>query len=119
MQHAIAVSVLGSDSDVFYAPPALFMRSASALGGEPIFSPPPFAAPCTDGLLIIYTLRRSGLLGEQDVHGGYIFFRASELEADMRGEPAAILWSRAKKLVDCSMMLRAMGFEETRPWMLN
>ena len=119
MNNAIAVSVLGSDDDVFYAPPDLFTRSASALGGEPIFSPPPFAAPCTDGLLIIYTLRRSGLLGEQDVHGGYIFFGAAELENRMHGEPAAVLWGRAKKLVDCSMMLRTMGFEETRPWMLN
>ena len=120
MNNAIAVSVLGSEDDVFYAPPALFMRSALAVGGEPIISPPPFAAPCTDGLLIIYTLRRSsGDLEAQDVHGAYIHIRASELETEMRGEPAAILWSRAQKPSDCATMLKRMGFEETRPWMLN
>lgn len=118
MNNAIAVSVLGSENDVFYAPPALFMRSALEVGGEPIFSPPPFAAPCTDGLLIIYTLRRSSN-DVQDLHGGYILIRASELETEMRGEPAAILWSRAQKPSDCATMLKRMGFEETRAWMLN
>jgi hypothetical protein len=118
MHQAIAVSVLGSTSedDVFYAPPDLFLSSALRMGGEPIFSPPPFAAPCTDGLLIIYTLRRS--LGDvHDVHGAYILVDRKTLESG--DHPASLFWSRATKNSDAVTALKVMGFGETRPWMLN
>jgi hypothetical protein len=118
MSNAIAVNVLGgAENDVFYAPSALFMNSALKVGGEPIFSPPPFAAPCTDGLLIIYTLRRSS--GDcSDVHGGYILITTAEL-AHLENEPIGRSWQRAEKPADCATMLKTMGFGETRPWMLN
>jgi hypothetical protein len=116
MNRNIAVSVLGTQDDVFQVAPELFMSSALKLGGEPIFSPPPFAAPCTDGLLIIFTFRRSS--GDlHDVHGGYILIDKKELEAG--AHPAASLWSRAQKPADAATTLRTMGFGETRPWMLN
>ena len=118
MTRPIAVSVLGSKDDVFYAAPDLFLRSAMSLGGEPIFSPPPFACPCSDGLLIIYTLRRSN--GDlHDVHGSYILFSRDRLEKELKDEPIFLYWQRATKSVDMATMLKSMGFGETRPWMLN
>lgn len=116
MNRNIAVSVLGTPDDVFHVAPELFLSSAMRMGGEPIFSPPPFAAPCTDGLLIIFTFRRSS--GDlHDVHGGYILVDKSTLESG--NHPAAIPWSRAQKPADAATTLRSMGFGETRPWMLN
>lgn len=116
MNRNIAVSVLGTPEDVFHVAPELFMTSAMKMGGEPIFSPPPFAAPCTDGLLIIFTLRLSS--GDMhDVHGGYILLDRTVLES---GEhPASTLWSRAEKPADAATLLRSMGFLEARPWTLN
>ena len=116
MTKSIAISVLGTQDDVFYAPPELFLTSAMRMGGEPVFSPPPFAAPCTDGLLIIFTFRRSS--GDlHDVHGGYILVDRKTLEDG--NHPAAGLWTRAMKPFDAATTLRSMGFGETRPWMLN
>lgn len=116
MNRNIAVSVLGTPEDVFYVTPDVFTTSAMKMGGEPIFSPPPFAAPCTDGLLIIFTLRRSS--GDlHDIHGGYILLDRSTLESGQH--PASTLWSRADKPADAATILRSMGFSEARPWMLN
>lgn len=116
MNRTIAVSVIGTQDDAFHVAPELFLSSAMRLGGEPIFSPPPFAAACSDGLLIIFTFRRSsGNL--HDIHGGYILVDLETLE---KGDhPAATLWRRAPKPADAVTTLKTMGFGETRPWMLN
>ncbi len=117
MRRTIAVSVLGTQDDVFHVAPDLFLTSATRMGGEPIYSPPPFAAPCSDGLLIIFTFRRAAGLDTYDVHGGYILVDRQTLE---KGEhPAALAWNRAEKPSDAATILRSMGFGETRPWMLN
>lgn len=116
MNRTIAVSVIGQQDDVFHVAPELFLSSAMRLGGEPIFSPPPFAAACSDGLLIIFTFRRSS--GNiHDIHGGYILIDRETLE---KGDhPAAPLWHRAPKPSDTFTTLKTMGFGEVRPWMLN
>ena len=113
MPRPIKVAMLGTGNsdDAFYCPPEVFMKSALRLGGEPIFSPPPFAAPCTDGLLIIYTLRRSSIDGV-DVHGGFIFVSKEELEEEHGDEAVTRYWEKAQKPSDGATMLRRMGFTE-------
>ena len=118
MEKQIRVSVLGTTNDAFFCPPDLFLNSAMQLGGEPIFSPPPFAAPCTDGLLILYTLRKSsGSI--HDLHGGYILVTKEELQGKLGNEPIALFWARADKPANMASMLKRMGFGETRNEMLN
>jgi len=115
----VSIAGTGNDEDAFYCPADLFMRAALRCGGEPIFSPPPFATPCTDGLLIIYTLRCSVPGGDIDVHGGYIAVTREELESEYIDTPAGHYWKVARKPVDMATMLKRMNFGETRKYYLN
>lgn len=118
MAEPIKVAVMGTENnDSFLCPPDIFVKSALKLGGEPIFSPPPFAVPCTDGILIVYTLRRSSSEGT-DVHGGYILVPKEELEEN-RDAPISFHWKRAQKPANTRTMLKKLGFCETRSAYLN
>lgn len=115
----IRVPVLGTKDDAFFCPPDLFFRAAFRMGGDPVFEPPPFACPCTDGLLIIYTFKRNVEDDSIDVHGGYILVTRRELEEIHADKPICTFWQRAKKPQDTATLLQQMGFGEVRPRMLN
>jgi len=115
----IRVSVLGTQDDAFFCPPDLFVRAAFRMGGDPVFEPPPFACPCTDGLLIIYTFKRNVEDNSIDIHGGYILVTRRELEELHANKPICTSWRRADKPLDTATLLRQMGFGEVRPRMLN
>jgi len=120
MAAPVRVSVLGTQDDAFYCPRDIFTRSATKLGGEPIFSPPPFAAPCSDGILIIYTLHTLDCGGAAvDVRGGYILVPKELLETQHVETPIAVSWSKAQKPTTMAAMLQQMGFGETRYNLLN
>lgn len=115
----VAVQGTGNAEDAFECPSEIFLRAARDRGGEPLFSPPPFAAPCTDGLLIIYILRRrSPRTGRMFVHGCYIRISRDLLERDPR-TPIASQWFRAKKPTDMNTMLQQMRLTEPRPSLMN
>ncbi len=109
----IRVPVLGAQDDALFCSPDLFFRAACRLGGNPLFEPPPFACPCTDGIIIIYTLR-CDVDGGVDIHGGYIRLSKSELT-----ESLFALWCKAQKPTDTTTMLKRMGFDEVRTRYLN
>lgn len=113
----IRVPVLGTQDDAFFCPPEVFIRAAVVMGGNPIFEPPPFACPCTDGMLIIYTLRRSVRDGSVDIHGGYILLAKEDLHK--HGPRIRSYWRCADKPADMATMLKELGFGETRREYLN
>lgn len=115
----IRVPMLGTQDDAFFCPPDLFLRAAFRMGGDPVLEPPPFACPCTDGLLIIYTFRRNVEDNSVDIHGGYILVTRRELEEPHADKSICMSWQRAKKPSDTATLLRQMGFGEVRPRMLN
>lgn len=115
----IRVPVLGTQDDAFFCPPELFFRAAVVVGGDPLFEPPPFACPCTDGILIIYTLRRSVREGTFDIHGGYILVSRSDLDEYEDRHHLRTFWRRADKPADMATMLCELGFGETRREYIN
>jgi|SRR5580658_2195108 hypothetical protein len=115
----IRVPVLGTQDDAFFCPPELFTRAAVVVGGHPLWEPPPFACPCTDGILIIYTLRRSVRDGTVDIHGGYILMTRADLEKLESKHHLCTFWRRADKPADMATMLKELGFGETRLEFLN
>ena len=92
----IRVPVLGAQDAAFFCSSDLFFRAAIRIGGAPLFEPPPFACPCTDGLLIIFTLRRQLHDHNVDVHGGYIRMTKSEIEEEQNNP---ICKARARPIV--------------------
>lgn len=120
MTAPVRVSILGTQDDAFYCPRDIFTRSATRLGGEPIFSPPPFAAPCSDGILIIYTLCTAACPGETvDVRGGYILVPKEILEAQHVEASISVSWGKAQKPTTMAVMLERMGFGERSYNQLN
>ena len=113
----IRVSVLGTPEDALYCSSDLFIRAAINHGGSPVFEPPPFACPCSDGLLIIYTFKRTIDDDIVDIHGGYILVTTKELELETRGIKG--FWERSEKFSDAATMLRNMGFTCPSPTLLN
>lgn len=113
---AVRVTVLGTQEEAFYCSPDIFFQAAFKAGGDPVFEPSPFACPCTDGFLIIYTLKREFRQNGTDIHSGYILVSREELNED---QELASTWEGSIKPVDAATMLRFMGFGETRPQFLN
>lgn len=112
----IRVPVLGTQDDAFFCSPELFFRAAVRVGGDPLFEPPPFACPCTDGLLIIFTLRKYVRDDVVDVHGGYIRMTTAEVEAEGL---VCLYWQRADKPSSMAALLKRLGFDEVRQQYIN
>lgn len=115
----VRVPVLGTQNDSFFCPPDLFFQAATRIGADPLFEPPPFACPCIDGLLIIYTVRRMLQDGSVDVAGGYILFTHEELEKEYSDKAICHHWKSALKPTDTTTMLRKLGFRDDQRYLLN
>lgn len=114
----VRVPVLGTQNDSFFCPPDLFFQAALDMGADPLFEPPPFACPCTDGLLIIYTMSRHRHDGSVDICGAYILMTRAQLEKDC-DRTASKHWRNAAKPANVITMLRQLGFGDVEPQYLN
>jgi hypothetical protein len=114
----VKVPMLGTQDDSFFCPPDLFFNAAFKIGADPLFEPPPFACPCTDGLLIIYTMCRRHHDGSVDVCGAYIFMSCEQLEREC-DLSISRHWKNAAKPADTTTMLRRLGFGDVEPQYLN
>jgi hypothetical protein len=112
----IRVPVLGTQDDALFCPPDLFFRAAVRVGGAPLFEPPPFACPCTDGLLIIYTLQRRVNDDVVDIHGGFIRMTKKEIEEE---NDVCQYWRHAQKPSDMATLLKRLGFDDSRQVYVN
>jgi hypothetical protein len=112
----VKVPILGTQDDSFLCPPDIFFRAAAKMDSDPLFEPPPFACPCVDGLLIIYTLRHTLEDGSVDIAGAWIVISIDQLEIN---EAMSSRWRAAPKPSDTWTLLKRMGFLSPNAYSVN
>ncbi len=85
MSTVVHVRVMGLDAAFLDIDSTFFESAAERCGGRFTPEPPPFAAPCRDGLLFIYNI----IMGPMDVRGASI-----TLDAHMLSDPANSAYER-------------------------
>lgn len=92
MSTTVRVRVLGLDKEFLDIDSSFFEEAAEKCGGRFASEPPPFAAPCKDGLLFIYNL----VMGPMDVRGASIALDRAALEEPINSS-YKVTWHRANK----------------------
>lgn len=113
------IILLGTSDESFFCSRDILQRSAEKLGGEPIFEVPPFAAPCSDGIIIVYALQTPGGDAREDIRGGYVLVPRDLLEEEYEETSIARAWQKADKPTTVAAMLNRLGFGEGRFSPLN
>ena len=101
MSTVIRVRVMGLDNEFLHIDSTFFESAAEENGARFASEPPPFAAPCKDGLLFIYNL----VLGPMDVRGGKITLLERDLK-DPANSAYLDVWQRANKPMSIAKALQ-------------
>jgi hypothetical protein len=99
----LSVGVLGCEADHYAMPRAVLTLLASHLGGEISEELPPFMVACTDGMVIVLTLRLAG-----EFMGSAVLLTAEQLEKLDKG--ILELWMRLPREQDAEDFFKGTAF---------